>query len=876
MIKDFLRKIFSFIEENEYSGIAISVGTFLIVVLMSLSTFYEVLELKLYDFRFKLKPSIQEWDRLVFVDMDDNSIISIGTFPWQRRVYATALDVLKQVGATQVTMDIIFPDKSPAQIQNDIYRSIMSGENSKGTVRLKDLKGIIVDNDAIFSEALGRMGKVFIPYNFSNQPPTRDLLDLYRTERFIRGKWRFLELASIPVPRERQNRYKSLEDKGISGISYPIPEIMESAHSFGFVDRDSDPDGTLRRIRLVRYHDGRLYFNLAMKMMIDICGVGKDSIEVRPGDRIVLKDAFNPLTQEKRDIAIPIDDSGMMIVNWAGPGPREKSFRAIPFYGLIDFSVFANIEGGVYDILDEIAGHEGLISLGAINGQIEALKKEYLESQSPPVKREKIEAISALRKKTLDVKSGFLKVYDDQIAQLTKMKNKTGNKELDADIDELRNMKRACEVVLMVESLKDSIVVSGLTATSSHDLTTIPIATDYARVGTYFNTINTILQGQYIHKAGALLNYILMLAISIIIGFIIQRVRARTALTVIAGSFFGLTFIIIVLFAAGNIWIDQMGLTLSLLFPAVLLGSIKFIGEERQKRFIKSAFSLYLAPGVIEQIIENPDILALGGENREITIFFSDIASFSSISERLSPPDLVKLLNEYLSEMTDIILSYNGTIDKYIGDAIMAFYGAPVMLEDPALKACYAAIDMKKRLRELQEEWKNQGKSEVISARMGLNTGMAVVGNMGSRTRMDYTAMGDSVNLASRLEGANKYYGTNAMISESTYAFVKDNVEARKLDVIRVVGKKEPVGIYELLGRKGNLPGRMYDMIELYNRGLDSFNQRDWKKAKSFFRNGLQSVDDDGPSLAYIERCNHFMQTPPPKNWDGVYTMKSK
>nr|HPR38509.1 adenylate/guanylate cyclase domain-containing protein [Spirochaetota bacterium] len=291
--------------------------------------------------------------------------------------------------------------------------------------------------------------------------------------------------------------------------------------------------------------------------------------------------------------------------------------------------------------------------------------------------------------------------------------------------------------------------------------------------------------------------------------------------------------------------------------------------------FIKGAFSRYIAPDVIEQIMEHPESLELGGENRRITTFFSDVAGFSTISEKLTPPELVKLLNEYLSEMTDIIISHGGTIDKYEGDAIMAFYGAPHPYVDHELRACLAAIDMKKRLRELQEHWRNIGQHELF-VRMGMNTGMAVVGNMGSRMRMDYTAMGDSVNLASRLEGANKVYGTTAMISENTYNAVKEHVETRRLDFLRVVGKTEPIGIFELLGMKGSLPQKVYDALEHYNKGMDYFRERQWKRAMNAFHDALKILPDDGPSKTYVKRCEEFMKKPPSQKWDGVYTMKSK
>ena len=287
------------------------------------------------------------------------------------------------------------------------------------------------------------------------------------------------------------------------------------------------------------------------------------------------------------------------------------------------------------------------------------------------------------------------------------------------------------------------------------------------------------------------------------------------------------------------------------------------------------AFSHYLSPKVIDSIIKNPEAIKLGGESRRITTFFSDVAKFSTISESLSPTELVSLLNEYLSEMTDIILGYDGTVDKFEGDAIMAFFGAPQVFPDHAARACFAALDMQRKLSEMRARWREQGRHELF-VRMGMNTGEAVVGNMGSRTRMDYTVMGDSVNLASRLEGANKFYSTGIMISEFTRADAGDAIEVRQLDRIRVVGKEEPIVVYELLARKGELDSDTRDMLEKYDAGLDHFKEREWDKARSLFRAGLKIIPGDGPCATYVERCTKFMKSPPSRNWDGVYRMKTK
>ncbi len=469
----------------------------------------------------------------------------------------------------------------------------------------------------------------------------------------------------------------------------------------------------------------------------------------------------------------------------------------------------------------------------------------------------------------------YIANYDAEIKKLEKEIKSGAGGNKGNELKQMEFLHKAMNLALLVENMADTVALSGLVAAGTQDIGSIPLHNVYARVGTYHNTINTILQKQFITRVNWPINLFIMLLVAVAMGFVIQRLDAKKSLIYMTVTFIILNVAVMLLFVLSNLWLQQVGISLSMFLPSMAIVAIKFMKEESQKRFIKGAFSYYLSPSVIDEIIKDPDSLELGGEDREITIYFSDIKGFSTISEKLSPKELVVRLNEYLTEMTDIILSYNGTVDKYIGDAIMAFYGAPTLMPDHAAKACLAAIDMKKRLRELQEKWMSTGK-EPIYARMGINTGKSTVGNMGSRTRMDYTAMGDAVNLASRLEGANKYYETSAMISGSTHEGVKDVVEARQLDVIRVVGKSEAVPIYELLGRKGALPDRIYDMLDKYNQGREHFLNRDWKQAKVLFKQALKAVEDDGPSKIYAERCDTYAKNPPSRGWDGVYVMKAK
>ena len=264
-------------------------------------------------------------------------------------------------------------------------------------------------------------------------------------------------------------------------------------------------------------------------------------------------------------------------------------------------------------------------------------------------------------------------------------------------------------------------------------------------------------------------------------------------------------------------------------------------------------------------------MLDLGGERREISAFFSDVAGFTSVSEKLSPEALVELLNAYLSEMTDIILETGGTLDKYEGDAIIAFWNAPLDQPDHALRACRAALRCQKRLAELRPEFARRFGSEVF-ARVGIHSGPAVVGNMGSQKRFDYTAMGDTMNLASRLEGACKQYKVFLLVGEETWESVKDVVLAREIDMIRVVGKARPVRVFEPVAERAAATAEEIEKVALFERGLEAYRARDWDGAETAFRR----LPADPPAGIYLARLAAFRQSPPPAGWDGVFELKVK
>lgn len=422
--------------------------------------------------------------------------------------------------------------------------------------------------------------------------------------------------------------------------------------------------------------------------------------------------------------------------------------------------------------------------------------------------------------------------------------------------------------------VEDKIVFVGETAEVGHDKFDSVIGEVWGVESLAYETA-TILKGAPLQPSPVWGEIALMAVVLLALLYIQSRSEPRLR--------FLLTFLLVAIYVAfctaAYIWLDLV-FAMSYTIIAGGLGFLAinvylFIEERKEKSFIKNAFGQYLSPKVIDQLVDDPNMLSLGGERREMTAFFSDVQGFSTISESLTPDELVQLLNDYLTEMCDIIAKYDGTIDKFEGDAIIAFWGAPLHQPDHARLACLASIEMQKRLVELRAEWAEQGKPQLL-VRMGLNSGPMVVGNMGSQSRMDYTIMGDSVNLAARLEGANKFYKVYTMISEFTFEQAKADIEVRELDRVKVVGKNEPITIYELLDRKDNLDENMSKVVELYNQARELYKQRKFKEALTIFEEILEISPMDGPALTYIGRCHDFIEHPPGEDWDGVHTHTEK
>ena len=425
-------------------------------------------------------------------------------------------------------------------------------------------------------------------------------------------------------------------------------------------------------------------------------------------------------------------------------------------------------------------------------------------------------------------------------------------------------------------TFKNKIVLVGATAQAIYDMRNTPFSPVYPGLEAHATIIDNILRQDFLIQPEwiKIFDILVIILIGLITGLVIPRLNAiRGILFVIA------LFIAHILLS--RLFFVNYGLLLSITYPLTALVFLyvshtlyKYMTEERERKKIKGAFTYYVSSSVVNEMLKYPEKLKLGGERKELTVLFSDIKGFTTIAEGLTPEELVNLLNEYLTVMTDVVFKYDGTLDKYIGDAIMALYGAPLDLPDHPTHACRSALEMIYALGNLNNKWIDEGRKP-IDIRIGINTGPMMVGNMGSKQRFDFTAMGDSVNLGSRLEGANKSYKTNIIIAESTYDRVKDEFVCMELDSVRVQGKKRPVKIYSLVGYKDS-PEIRLETVNQFNQGVQAYRGRDWDEAIRIF----EAITTREPNLyaaqVYIERCRDFKENPPPADWDGVYVMATK
>ena len=699
-------------------------------------------------------------DKVVIIDIDEESLVELGQFPWPRNVMAQMVDNLKEMGAKVIAFDVVFaePDRtSPERIADNLP----DGDNIE---QIKEELRKLPDNDKVFAQSIQQAGNVVT--GFTRARPEESLRMPYQNSKptfLMRNKDDFFS-HTFTAP----------------GVATNLPQFSSVAAGNGSFMATPDVDGIIRQVSL---------FN----------------VYPPPNDR----------------------------------GVRSNLF---PMLGLEALRVYINAQARF------------LIKPRKEKGDLDTNYTIRIADFDVP-----IESDSKLWVYYRDIK-------DDEYISAHQVVNKQKN-------DQIR------------EKVKDKIVFIGTSAEGLRDIRSTPLDIFVPGVEVHVNVVEQILQGKYLKRpevivgVEAMIMGVIGLLIILLAPFINVILLGLCTIFLMGGMFYG-SF---QAYTLEGILIDPVypSVVLSILFLVSVL--LSYVRSEVDRRQVRDAFGYYISPDFMAELTKSPELLKLGGDMRELTVMFTDIRSFTKISENLTPEELIQLMNDFLTPMSDLVMESRGTIDKYMGDAMMAFWNAPLDDPDHARHACLTALKMNEALQPVNDEIARRAKEEGtepfrLDAGIGINTGQCSVGNMGSKQRFAYSALGDTVNLASRLEGQTKSYGLSVLLGEETARQVGD-LALLEVDLIKVIGRERPVRVYTLVGDEEVAKTAEFKQWEAAHNGmlaayraLDlSCAAQDCKDAKALAPQSMQIFYQ-----TYQNRIIEFTKTPPPENWGGVYVAKSK
>jgi adenylate cyclase len=615
--------------------------------------------------------------------------------------------------------------------------------------------------------------------------------------------------------------------------------------------------------------------------------------------RLIVKNARFPGGAVK-EITIPLDTGGRMMLDWPETDYLE-SFA--PHVSFADFSQLEALESQIQEYLDALEGaeiaffaqfDETLSGVPSALYRINGLFAESREARSQAIAEKSDGAFDRFLELRAQGNEQIRVLADLGIgAKVNAIAESSGEEyqeEAAAILEEaeyiatlagyLDTVSRQYEAVRthLRNALAGKFCIIGRSDTGTTDIGVNPFHGEYVNVGTHAVVMDTVLSGSFITPLhplwSAALCFILGGLIFLAFGGLKPGFRAAMG----AGAVILFVAICLAAFRFFGVFIGPLGPVLSAIIVIFVREIVSYLVSEKEKQFINKALSTYVSKEVVNELIANPSLLQLGGAKRQMSAIFTDLRSFSTISEQLDPEGLVLLLNNYLTVMSDIIMENTGTIDKYEGDAIIAFFGAPVFQERHAALACRSALQMKKAETELNRTIMEKRLSPMpLYTRIGINTGEMVVGNMGTSNKMNYTIMGNAVNLAARLEGVNKQYQTGGiLISEYTRQEIGDGFICRSLDRVRVIGINTPLRIYELLGERSGAGVADTDDFASWESAVARFEKREFTAAAEIFDSIAARNKEDGVARLYSERCRNYIRMPPPDDWDGVNNMTTK
>ena len=920
----------------------------LIWILLGVLGLLQKFDYRLYDLMLGLKKEPSQRQELLFVEIDNQSLEALGAWPWSRDILAESLLRMKELGAASAVFDIEYLSPSNLGVAPDAAQKLgaafdsqkkeisevifeLSGAVASGYVTKKEVKDVASemitdfinpgidnlfnsiedavyrDNDRFFASALQFFGNAWLTINVVDIEIKTDMQDRdYVVDRCL--------FKNVEDPKDlvfRDNLFYEKDQGNKLGFSPALPIFMSRARGAGFTNVVLDVDGTRRRVELLAKREGAYVAQLVFAPLLSQI---KPEKIIRNFRSLTLVGAQLPGEKNKKNIRIPLDENGRMLINWQHKEFKE-SFRHESVYFLHQLN---EMEKNITSLLESLASFQlwdaqgnplpyltvvselldsdvriaqtraslldRCLGFSADGTPLEGGLTDEDYSSYFTMKKDFFEGVHAL---------AFGNYHQQIVDRLNEMKDQLYEEQfvetltdLDVLFDTLSHeVAQYLEShATLSESYNGSFCIIGNTASSTTDLGNTPFNRAYPNVGTHANVYNTIINEDFIIPFNWLWGAVIITLV-VIIGTAFSKGQS-----VFVQNFTGIVVIVLsigiplALIAFAGIYIPIISPALISITVFLVLTILNFVNSDKDKKFLRNAFSTYLAPAVVEQIVKNPEKLKLGGDEKVMTALFSDIRSFSTFSEKVTPTMLVSCLNEYLGAMSDCILAEGGTIDKYIGDAIVSFFNAPIDLPNHAYSACLSAIRMKQAEDVYNKAHYDTGEIPMpLQTRVGINTGDMVVGNMGTSTKMNYTMMGDNVNLASRLEGVNKAYESWIMCSETTWAQADSGdcrgvLVARKFDRVRVVGKNEPVQLFNILGVRTELDERTVEAADIFNQATDLYLAGEFEKARSLYEKARETTADksDGTPNVFIERCNQFIAAGKSGAWDGVYQMTDK
>jgi adenylate cyclase len=915
MVKRFIFSVYFFINNYDFNEISPIINTMkkhiiipLTAVLISSFLLLTSLDNRIFDLFLRTLPPLTEDPSVLLIRVDDSSLENVGLFPWPRDIMANAIVFLREMGAETVSFDLSYLDNSPMGINyshieetlpkeieqgfsqiNNVLKQVMDGfsqniitpgeaESYKEQMLFinKDVEQniqnslgeITIDVDRYFGKTLRFFNHSFLTLTMVTEK------DIGAGQSFDMSAYDLSWIEENLALRDVNRISDSLTPSAL-GIIPTIPKLQVNARGAGFVNAPVDMDGFRRRLHLLYLFQDHYYGQFALVPLLE--KLGNPSMRVT-NNHIILENARSKGVE--KNITIPRAQDGSILIKW--PKKQFIDYKNITAWDLIVGDKLENILVGNLEIMDD----SGFFSFWDQNdpplilySQAEYIKNSLFDGIA--MDGIDMDAYRNYKKSFLESTEIFLTgPYEESILSTLN----PSDTELIAFVKQsFKETREQYADLIKVRTRVSSIAegafcIVGVDATSMTDRGMTTFQEVYPNVGVHAVLSHMILSEEFLDDAPALISVLLGLILSFMLARILMKLD--TSHSIMAGILtllFTLT-VLLLFFILTKRYVGTAVPLSSVTLTFVSLSIISFFQTIKEKSFLRSAFSRYLSPEVISEIISDPSKLNLGGEKREMTAIFTDIKGFSSFSEKLDPADLVKLLNMYLTVMSDIILKNRGTIDKYEGDAIIAFFGAPVYMDNHAALSCRTAIEMKKAENDLNRKILEDNLNDSpLFTRIGMNTGDMIVGNMGTANKMDYTIMGNTVNLAARLEGVNKQYETRGiLISQNTRDQIGEEFLCRRLDQVRVVGLSQPIRIYELLDCAESEQVMDQSPLEPWNQALERYEAGEFELALEMFLKLKNSDPEDGVVRVFMTRCQEFLKNPPSKDWGGIYNLDQK